>query len=126
MLNLPASTRSLKRVGFGFAALPASRRRTEPGTLTTSLVALARRGLANAERPLGARKMIVLAVRLFLKFLPVMVSVPPTLMRIGATRVMAGVRVAFLPLAANAVGAAASIAMAHRASSGMDDEAAHA
>jgi hypothetical protein len=82
-------------VGRGLPALPLKSLRTAPGTITTSLVLLARRGLANAERPPGARKMIVLAERLALKLRPLMVSLPPTPIRIGATFVMTGVRAAF-------------------------------
>ena len=118
LLNLPARTRSLKRVGRGVALPPFSRRRTAAGTTTTSLVRLARRGLAKAERPLGARKMTVLAERLALKFLPRIVSVPPTLTRIGATRVIVGVLPFFL--AATAVGAATSRAAAESTSRQME------
>ena len=59
-LNLPASTRSFSRVGLCLLFLTVSRRATEAGTRTTSLVVLARRGLAKAVRPLFARKMTVL------------------------------------------------------------------
>ena len=59
-LNLPASTRSFSRVGVCLLFLTVSRRATAAGTRTTSLVRLARRGFANAVRPLFARKMTVL------------------------------------------------------------------
>ena len=80
----------MRRVGRWLLFLTVSRPATAAGTTTRSLVVLARRGLANAERPLAERKMTVLAERLLLKRLPVIVSVPPTLMRIGWTRVICG------------------------------------
>ena len=73
--NLPARTRSLRRVGRCLLFLTVSRPATAAGTTTRSLVVLARRGLAKAERPLAARKMTVLPERLLLKRLPVIVSV---------------------------------------------------
>ncbi len=115
LLNLPASTRSLSRVGFGLLSVPASRRDTAPGTTTFSFPRLARRGFAKAERPFGARKMTVFAERSDLKFLPVMVSVPPTPTRIGRTRVIEGFE-AFLLSAVDAAGALASRAVADSAS----------
>src|ERR687892_1326248 len=113
-LNLPARTRSLRRVGCGLLTLPPSRRATALGTTTTSFLRDARRGFANAERPLGARKMIVLAFRSDLKFLPRMVSRAPTLIRIGITRVMEGVDAFFL--AAGAAGTLTTRAVADSAS----------
>ena len=65
-------------------------RSTAGGMRSTSLVRLARVGLAKAVRPPGARKITVLRVRLALKPLPRMVSVAPTLARIGETFVMPG------------------------------------
>ena len=113
-LNLPASTRSLRRVGCGLLRLPRSRRVTAPGTTTTSLLRDARRGFANAERPFGARKMTVFALRSALKFLPWIVSRAPTLMRIGTTRVMEGLAAFFL--AAGAAGTLTTRAVADSAS----------
>jgi hypothetical protein len=86
--NLPASTRSLSRVGSWRLFATVSRRATEAGTARTSLVRVARRGFANAVRPSDERKITVFLLRVDLKRRPVMVSVPPTLMRIGWTRVI--------------------------------------
>ena len=57
----------------------------------------------------------MLAERLLLKFLPLIVSLAPTLMRIGATRVISGVGPFFF-LAAKAAGAVASRATAESTS----------
>src|SRR5215213_6752584 len=86
--NLPASTRSFSRVGCWLEFATLSRRATDAGTVSTSLERVARRGLANAVRPSLARKITVLFLRTDLKLRPVIVSVPPTLMRIGWTRVI--------------------------------------
>jgi hypothetical protein len=89
-LNLPASTRSFRRVGRCLPALTTSSRATLAGTFTTSLRRVARRGLANAVRPFAPRKITVLRRALALKFVPRIVSVSPTSMRIGVTRVIFG------------------------------------
>jgi hypothetical protein len=107
-LNLPESTRSLKRVGLGALELLATRRATAAGTATTSFVRLAWRGFAKALRPSGPRKITVFFDRVDSKFLPVIVRVPPTLTRIGRTRVIDG----FDAIAPDAVGAPTSRAMA--------------
>ena len=86
--NLPASTRSLRRVGTWRLCETLSRRATEAGTVSTSLREVARRGLTNAVRPSLERKMTVFLLRTALKARPVIVSTPPTLMRIGWTRVI--------------------------------------
>ncbi len=70
--------------------------------------------MANAERPFGARKITVLAFRRGLKFLPTIVSLAPTLMRIGITRVIEGLATFFL--VAGAAGGLTSRAVAERAS----------
>jgi hypothetical protein len=94
--NLPASTRSFRRVGAWRLFLTCSRRPTEAGTVSTSLRPLARRGLANAVRPSADRKMTVFLWRALLKRRPLIVSVAPTLMRIGWTRVICGPAFFFL------------------------------
>jgi hypothetical protein len=96
------------------AFLTVSRCATAAGTRTTSLPALARVGLANAVRPALERKMIVLCLRVERKCLPRMTSTWPTLMRIGATRVITGVGPDFLAVATP--GTAATTATADSAS----------
>src|SRR5215211_487872 len=98
--NLPASTRSLSRVGSWRLSATLSRRETEAGTRTMSLRLVARRGLAKAVRPSLARKITVFLVRVDLKRRPVIVSVPPTLIRIGWTRVIVGAGVVVAAVAA--------------------------
>ena len=57
VLNLPASTRSLRRVGRWELFFTVRSRATRSVTVRTSLVLEALRGLTNAERPFDARKM---------------------------------------------------------------------
>ena len=114
-LNLPASTRSFSRVGFCLLFLTVSRRATEAGTRTTSLVLLARRGFAKAVRPLFARKMMVFLRALALKCWPRIVRTLPTVTRIGVTRVIFGFGPEFF-FAADATGAVARTATADSAS----------
>ena len=116
LLNLPASTRSLKRVGLGAPELLATSRATAGGTRTTSFELLARRGFANALRPSGPRKITVFFDRAGLKWRPRIVSSAPTRTRIGVTRVMVGVE-ALLPFLDGAAPApAGSISTAAEAS----------
>src|SRR5215208_2438762 len=88
--NLPASTRSLRRVGTWRLFEILRRRATEADTVSTSLRVVARRGLTKAVRPSLERKITVFLLRTDLKWRPVIVSTPPTLMRIGWTRVICG------------------------------------
>src|SRR5215207_1691892 len=106
--NWPDSTRSFSRVGRCLLFATVSRRATDAGTRTTSLVVLARRGLANAVRPLLLRKITVLPLRRALKCEPRIVSRLPTLTRIGVTRLMVGLG----PVAAPATGGTARRAAA--------------
>src|SRR5687768_11688985 len=69
----------------------------------TSFLVDARRGFTKAVRPSPARKMTVFLLRAALKWRPVMVRTPPTLMRIGWTRVICGAG-PFLGAAAAAAG----------------------
>ena len=75
----------------------------------------ARRGLAKAVRPFGARKTTVLAFGSALKFLPTDGERVPTLMRIGVTRVIEGLAASFF-LAAGAAGTLTTRAVADSAS----------
>src|SRR5215210_2114204 len=65
--NLPASTRSWRRVGFWLLLATFSRRATAAGTRTTSLLLVARTGFAKAVRPLPERKIRVFLPRWALK-----------------------------------------------------------
>src|SRR5215210_3065112 len=103
LLNWPLSTRSFMRVGRCLLFATRRRRATAAGTRTTSFLVVARRGLANAVRPSGPRKMIVFLSRRALKCEPVIVTRLPTLTRMGWTRVIVGAG----PFAANAVGTTA-------------------
>src|SRR5680860_958091 len=80
-------TRRRNRVGLPtpLESRLVSRRSTEAGTRTTSLPRLARRGLANAVRLPGERKMTVLRRRLEENRAPRIVIVRPTVTRIGET-----------------------------------------
>src|SRR5215213_4961669 len=113
-LNLPASTRSFSRVGCWALLLTVRSRATRSVTVSTSFLRDARRGFTNAERPLEARKMTVFCLAFGLKLRPLMVSVPPTLTRIGETLLIAGGF--FADFLAKAPGAATSAASATSAS----------
>ena len=89
--NFPASTAAWSRGLLATAVDGQQARETAAGTTTTSFLRLARRGLANAVRPLVERKITVFLGRLALKLRPLMVSEPPTLTRMGVTRVIDGV-----------------------------------
>ena len=114
LLNLPASTRSLRRVGRWALFLTVRSRATGAVTFSTSFVLDARRGFTNAERPFDARKMTVLPFALERKWRPLIVSVPPTLIRIGVTLVTTGAGAFFF--AADAPGAPTRVASAATAS----------
>jgi hypothetical protein len=113
LLNLPASTRSLRRVGRWALFFTVRSRATGAVTFRMSFDLEALRGLTNAERPLDARKMTVLPLALGRKWRPLIVSVPPTVIRIGVTCVTTGAG-AFL--AADAPGAPTRVASAATAS----------